>query len=79
MQRFIAELSNLIEKTEFETAWASDATSNPNVSVDFAFAGRKVTITIDSDLSMEWRSDDFHRTFSKAIHRVDLHCNIRWL
>ena len=57
----------------------SDSASNPNVTVDFGFDGRRVTIAIDSDLSVQWRSDDFHRTFSKAIHRLDQHCNIRWL
>jgi hypothetical protein len=79
MQRFIAELSKLIETAEFERSWQNDSAKNPNVTVAFAFAGRRVTITIDSLLSPPWRSDDFHRTFSGAIHRVDQHCNIRWL
>ena len=74
MQRFIAELSKLIETAEFERAWQNDSAKNPNVTVAFAFAGRRVTITIDSLLSPPWRSDDFHRTFSSAIHRVDQHC-----
>jgi hypothetical protein len=79
MQRFIAELSKLIETAEFERAWQDDSAKNPNVAVVFAFAGRRVTITIDSLLSPPWRPDDLHRTFSRAIHRVDQHCNIRWL
>jgi len=79
MQRFIAELSKQIETAEFERAWQNDSVKNPNVRVAFAFAGRRVTITIDPLLSPPWQSDDFHRTFSSAIHRVDQYCNIRWL
>ncbi|HEY2012351.1 MAG TPA: hypothetical protein VGH38_02570 [Bryobacteraceae bacterium] len=79
MQRFIAELSSPIEKTEFERAWQNDAAGNPNLKVDFAFEGRRVTIKIDSDVSSQWKSEPFHRTFSVAVHRVDQHCNIRWL
>jgi hypothetical protein len=79
MQRFIAELSNLIDKGEFERSWRGASDSNPNFTVDFGFDGRRVSITIDSGLSNLWRSDNFHRTFSSAIHRVDQNCNIRWL
>jgi len=79
MQRFIAELSGLIDKGEFERSWSSNPGVNSGRTVNFVFAGARVSITIDSNLSDQWRSDDFHRTFSSAIHRVDQHCNIRWL
>ena len=79
MQRFIAELSGLIDKGEFERSWKSGLGVNSNRTVEFVFAGPRVSITIDSNLSSQWRSDDFYRSFSSAIHRVDQHCNIRWL
>jgi hypothetical protein len=79
MQRFIAELSGVIDKLELERSWKSDTAFDPSIAVTFGFAGRRVSITIDSDLSNQWKSDSFHRTFSNAIHRVDQHCNIRWL
>jgi hypothetical protein len=47
--------------------------------VDFEFTGRRVSITIESSLSGQWQSDDFHRTFSGAIRRLDQNCNVRWL
>ena len=79
MQRFIAELSSLIDKSEFERSWQSDSAVNPNFKVDVGFEGRRVSIIIESNLSDQWRSESFHRTFTSAIHRVDQHCNIRWL
>ena len=79
MQRFVAELSNLTDKGEFERSWRRASDSNPNFTVDFGFDGRRVSITIASGLSNQWQSDNFHRTFSGAIHRVDQNCNIRWL
>jgi hypothetical protein len=47
--------------------------------VEFGFSGRRVSITVHSDLPGEWRSEDLHRTFSAAVRRVDRNCNVRWL
>jgi len=79
MQRFIAELSGVIDKLALERSWKSDLAVDPSTAVAFDFAGNRVSITINSDVSNRWKSDSFHRTFSSAIHRVDQHCNIRWL
>jgi hypothetical protein len=80
MQRLIAELSNPIEKTEFEKSWHSDQSRNDaQPKVEFAFAGRRVSVVIHSDLSDQWPSASFHKTFSDAVRRIDGVCNIRWL
>jgi hypothetical protein len=80
MQRLVAELSNLVEKTEFERSWQSDQTLNDaQPKVEFAFDGRRVSVVIHSDVSTQWPSANFHKTFSAAIRRVDGVCNIRWL
>ena len=80
MQRLIAELSHNIEKTEFERSWQTDQSLNDTQpKVEFAFAGRRVSVTIHSAVSDKWPSDSFHKTFSAAIRRVDGVCNIRWL
>jgi hypothetical protein len=79
MQRFVAELSGPIEKAALEKSWQTDAASNPSFLVEFGFVGRRVSITINSDVSNQWKSESFHRTFSSAIHRIDQHCNIRWI
>jgi hypothetical protein len=79
MQRFIAELSAVIDQLELERSWKSDAMVDPSIAVTFGFAGRRVSITINSDLTNQWKSDIFHRRFSSAIHRIDQRCNIRWL
>ena len=79
MQLFMAELSGEIDKVEFERSWKSDAAIDPSVAIAFGFVGRRVSITIKSDLSNPWKSESLHRMFSSAIHRVDQRCNIRWL
>jgi hypothetical protein len=79
MQRFIAELSTVIDQLELERSWKIGAPVDSSLPVTFGFAGRRVSITIDSDLSNQWKAESFHQTFSSAIHRVDQHCNIRWL
>jgi hypothetical protein len=79
MQMFIAEVSNLIDKADFERSWQSDSTINPNFKVAFGFAGRRISATVESSLEDRWQSDAFHRTFSSAVRRVDQKCNVRWL
>lgn len=80
MQRLVAELSNPIEKTEFEKSWHSDQSLNDaQPKVEFAFAGRRVSVLIHSELSDQWPSASFHKTFSAAVRRIDGVCNIRWL
>ena len=79
MQRFVAELSGLINKAEFYKSWNTDSPVDLDRTVGFAFDGRRISITIDSKLSEKWPSEDLHRMFSQAIRRVDQHCNVRWL
>jgi hypothetical protein len=50
MQRFIAELSKLVDKSEFERSWQSDTARKPDFKVEFDFSGRRVYITVHSDL-----------------------------
>lgn len=80
MQRFVAELSIPIDKTEFERSWHSDPSLNdkqPNV--EFVFDGSRVSAVIDSNPSERWPSSTFHRAFSEAIRRLDRVCSVRWL
>jgi hypothetical protein len=79
MQRFIAELSKLVDKSEFERSWQSDTARKPDFKVEFDFTGRRVYITIHSDLPGEWPSDELYRIFSAVIRRIDRSCNVRWL
>jgi hypothetical protein len=80
MQRFIAELSTSIEKSEFERAWRIDESApGQEPSVEFAFAGRRVSAVVHSDLSNQWPSAGFHERFSATIRRLNILCNIRWL
>jgi hypothetical protein len=79
MQRFIAELSGVVDQTDLERSWKSDAAVDASTNVTFTFTGKRVSITINSDPSNQWQSASFHRQFSSAIHRVDQRCNIRWL
>src|SRR5215510_8978781 len=79
MQRFIAELSNPIDEAQFESEWQGDSSIDRSFTVGFTFTGRKVSIVIDSVRSAQWQAHDFHRVFSNTIHRLDQHCNIRWL
>lgn len=79
MQKFIAELSSILDKGEFEKAWMSDSSVDPSFTVDFGFAGRTVSISIESSHTDRWQSDSFHQAFSKAVRRVDQNCNIRWI
>ena len=80
MQRFVAELSTPIDKTEFERSWRSDPSlTGTQPKVEFVFAGQRVSVVIHSDSSDQWPSSSFHRTFSAAIRRLDHICNVRWL
>jgi hypothetical protein len=80
MQRFMAELSNSIDKTEFETAWRlGNSQHKEQPQVEFAFAGRRVSAVIHSDISNPWSSSGFHQSFSATIRRLDTLCNVRWL
>jgi hypothetical protein len=81
MQRFVAELSTVIEQAAFEQSWRNDPAldDTQKTNVDFAFDGRRVSALIDSDRLERWPSASFYRTFSAAVRRVDRSCNIRWL
>ena len=78
MQRFLAELSNVIDKGMFESSWSSDLAVKPEPKVEFLFAGQRVSVLVHSDL-VKWPSANFYRTFSAAIRRLDPLCNVRWL
>jgi len=79
MQKFIAEVSHLIDKDALETSWQSDPTINPNFKVDFGFVDRRILITVESKVEDRWRSESFYNAFSSAVRRVDRTCNVRWL
>jgi hypothetical protein len=79
MQRLIAELSKLVDKSEFERSWQSDTARKPDFKVEFDFTGRRVYISVHSDLPGEWPSDELYRIFSAVIRRIDRSCNVRWL
>jgi hypothetical protein len=79
MQRFIAELSSLIDKEAFDNSWLSDRVANPIYSVAFGFVGRRISITIESAQADRWGTVSFQRTFSSAVRRVDHNCNVRWI
>lgn len=80
MQRFIAELSTVVEKVAFERAWLSDqALNDSHPKVEFTFAGRRVSAVIDTNSAERWTTASFYRTFSAAIRRIDRACNIRWI
>jgi hypothetical protein len=79
MQRFVAELSTPIDKAEFEKSWQSDSALNPEPKVEFAFAGKRVSVIVHTETTAQWPSASFHRSFSAAIRRLDGVCNVRWL
>jgi hypothetical protein len=79
MQTFIAELSNIVDHSEFERSWLVDSAKRLAFKVDFGFSGRRVSIRVHSNLPGEWRSNDLHQAFAEAIRRVDRNCNVRWL
>jgi len=78
-QRFMAQLSSPVDKTEFERSWRSDPALPTEPKVDFLFAGQTVSAVVHSELAGQWPSASFHQTFSAAIRRLNRACNIRWL
>jgi hypothetical protein len=79
MQRFVAELSKPIDKTDFEASWHSNPAIGVEPKVDFVFAGQRVSVLVHSDARGQWPSASFYRTFSAAVRRLNPICNIRWL
>jgi len=79
MQRFVAELSSAVEKTEFEKSWRSDPALDPEPKVEFAFDGKRISVVVHSHAGHQWPLASFHRSFSAAVRRLDSVCNIRWL
>ena len=79
MQRFVAELSTLIDKTDFEKSWYSNPALTIEPKVDFVFVGQRVSVLVHSDTVAQWPSASFYRTFSAAVRRLNPICNIRWL
>lgn len=80
MERFVAELSIVIEEAEFARSWGSNLSLNDKQpKVQFTFDGRRVSALIDSDPWERWLSASFYQSFSAAVRRIDRTCNIRWL
>ena len=79
MQRFIAELSSVIEKAEFDRSWQSEASARADLKVDFAFDGRRISATIHSESDSPWDSQSFRRAFNRVIRRINASCNVRWI
>jgi len=79
MQRFMAQLSSPVDKTEFERSWRSDPALGPEPKVEFFFVGQTVSAVVHSDFAGQWSSTSFHETFQAAIRRLNRACNIRWL
>jgi hypothetical protein len=79
MQIFIAEVTKLIDQAAFEQSWKNDPAFEGHFQVTFAFAGRRISATVECPLDRRWQSDSFHRAFSNAVRRLDRSCNVRWL
>ena len=79
MQRFIAELSSVIGKAEFDRSWQSEVSARAELKVDFAFDGRRVSATIHSESDSPWDSQSFRRAFSRVIRRINVSCSVRWI
>lgn len=79
LQRFVAELSNSIDKADFEAAWNSDPAISGEPKAEFTFTGRMVSVLVHSKDSDRWQAVRFYKTFSAAVRRLDSVCNVRWL
>jgi len=80
MQRFVAELSTVIDRAEFEKCWHADpSVTETQAKVEFVFTGSRVSAAVDCGAANPWPSASFHSTFSAAIRRLDRRCNVRWL
>ncbi|SPE25754.1 hypothetical protein SBA3_1210027 [Candidatus Sulfopaludibacter sp. SbA3] len=79
MQRFMAELSMPVNKTDFERSWSVNPAIGSEPKVEFAFVGQTVSAIVHSDLAGPWPSASFRQAFSAAIRRLNRACNIRWL
>ncbi len=79
MQRFMAQLSSPVDKTEFERSWHSNPALGGEPKVEFVFVGQTVSAVVHSDSAAQWPSTHFHEAFSAAVRRLDRACNIRWL
>jgi hypothetical protein len=71
MQRFMAELSSPVDKTEFERSWHSDPTLTHEPKVEFVFVGQTVSAVVHSDFAGQWSSASFHETLNAAIRRLN--------
>jgi hypothetical protein len=78
-QIFIAEVTKLIDQIAFERSWKNDPAIDGHFQVTFAFAGQRISATVECSQDRRWQSDSFHRAFSNAVRRVDGSCNVRWL
>ena len=68
MQRFIAELSSMIDKDAFDRCWQSDCVANPNYSVEFGFDGRRVSISVESTQARVSPQDQYESLYTWIMH-----------
>lgn len=79
MQVFVAVLSNVIDAVEFEKSWRLDGTDVLLPAAGFAFAGRRISLTLEPGPEGRWQTEIVHQAISSAVRRVDRSCNIRWM
>jgi hypothetical protein len=79
MQVFVAVLSSVIDQNEFEKSWRRDCSHNLLPEAGFAFAGKKISLTLDPGPEGRWQTEIVHRAISTAVRRVDQGCNIRFM
>jgi hypothetical protein len=79
MQIFVAVLSNLIDRGEFEKSWRLDCAGDLFPDAGFTFAGRTISLKLEPGPDGCWQTERVHRAFSSVVRRVDHNCNIRWI
>jgi hypothetical protein len=79
MQVFVAVLSNLIDRGEFEKSWRIDCTGDLFPDAGFTFTGRTISLRLEPGPDGRWQTEIVHKTLSSAVRRVDQNCNIRWM
>jgi hypothetical protein len=78
MQMFVAVLSNVIDRGEFEKSWRLDSADNLFPGAGFTFAGQTISLKLEPGPDGRWQTESVHRAFTSVIRRVDQSCNIRW-
>lgn len=72
-------LSESIDPARFMEAWEINAQLNASPKVDFDFqSDGLVKMQIHSNPNAPWDSDNFHKAFTIALHRIASHCIVTW-